>query len=282
MQGKLKRTVVCLLVVTAVLLLCACQPEEEIVYRITNQKTDEDVIKEEGADAYLREHDYSEEFITSAGLATKEMLVTMGAAYQTSTGEVIGSNDELWQDFGAAITVSDASMLEEGLSVKVIIYQWQWAGEHLAEGDSLLFAWSSSYSLLPEYALFELYGTGSLQPETSSFGDEAFPQQAEGSFVVQSAMKDSAYYTDDMLFTIQGGMTLAYDITVDAGSMFRSIRSDTYADYSIDTGNYSGSFSIVLVQQCEKDFANIAVTYQQNGIVEGKQSVCEFYAYLSA
>ena len=282
MRGKLKRTVVCLLVVIAVLLLCACQTEEEIVYRITNQKTDEDVIKEESADAYLQEHGYSEGFITSAGLATKEMLVTMRAAYQTSACGVTGENDESWQDFGSVITVSDASMLEEGLSVKVITYQWQWTGEHLAEGDSLLFAWSGSYSLLPEYALFELHGTGSLQQETSSSGDEAFPQQAEGSFVVQSAMKDSEYYTDDMLFTIQGGMTLVYDITVDVGSMFRSIQSDTYADYSIDIGNYSGSFSIVLVQQCENDFANIAVTYQQNGVVEGKQSICEFYAYLRA
>lgn len=280
---RLKKFFIATLSLAMLFALCACQPAEEPSRHVTNQKTVEDAAAEEQADAYLQAHGYPAEFIATAGLASKGMLAEMGAIYEESAGNLGNSSAQgagLWQGFGSALTVSDASVRSEGLSVKVITYQWQWASERPAEGDSLFFAWSSGYSLLPECVLFELHGTGSLQQETSSLGDEAFPQQAEGSFVVQSAMAGSEYYTDDMLFTIQGGTTLAYDLVVDAGSMFRSVQpSDTYADYRIDIGDYSGSFSIVLVQQCEDDFANIGVTYRQANVAAGMQSVCSFYAY---
>lgn len=254
---KATRIITLAISITFLSALCACgqSPETKTENRVTRSEFYYSEADYSAADEYLRANGYPESFIANTGNQTKQALFQAKAVFDTqSTGMPSAPSEgaaEGWGGFSGAITVSDASVKGDNLSKKFVTFNWAWTAEREPKDDFISLSWNKEYSLSTGDSMFELHGEGDLEnsfiPSEASVSE--LPKTETGSFLFLQGHKDKIQQTVT-------GCSMAVQLPAAGGSMLRKYFSSSqessssipYGDYLIDTADYRGSFTIVLIR----------------------------------
>ena len=303
---RLKKIFIAMLSLAMLFALCACQPTEENEKRVTYMRNyaegtlDADIMSVEWADEYLLAHGYSQEFVDSTGGDTKMWLTEEAAVFQAESVVSPGGID----GFSGRITVSDVSVPESEVSIKIATFSWEWSSAQLVEADTITFDWQrlpwessifNVYSVLSGYSMFEIFGTGTLEEWRVPEGEDPVPQTTDGTFLLYTSIPPGKKPdSGPLLQTIEDATRVSYQFNIDPNIMFikffnkieASGSSDTTitGSYSIDSENYRGSYSVKLIKKIDHSDLNadgnttLTATYRHG---EEEQSVsCTFTDFL--
>ncbi len=219
----------------------------------------EDVSME--TDAYLLENGFSEAFVEATDGETKQQLYEQNARMAGSMEFPVLKD---WADFSGSLTIANIPEPEEPtggyVTHKRLVFNWQWdttksdGKPHDPNGDIVSIEWTSAAGdlhLLPETAQFTLRGDATLVD--SNIGKVEHPHPSEP--VPPASMSDIVMLTqsgNECITHYVIARKLSYVIRIPEVTPQRFYFGRHWGDYQSDFRQYSGTFSIDVVQVFEK------------------------------
>lgn len=195
----------------------------------------------------MRENGYSEEFIQMTGECSKRQLYDYKAVFESDmavTEDGIMPMLDLgqdWEGFTGKLTVSHISY-KDNVSEKQLSFNWAWNKEMPVFQDATSIYWGDSFTALPDTAWLQFCSDGIRTEYKTTHPSITVPKNlVSASFYVYRGTDAITQYEPNI------GIATRFRIS-DEKTIRMNYASGSYGVYKFDIGNYTGTYSIIIVK----------------------------------